>query len=151
MKKLRLLIVFIFIGTQQLLFSQNNDSLKSAVKVGNVEIIQDNKVNKLIDKRSQVNAETPTKGYRVKIHFGSDKNKAYEAEKAFTEKFPEISAYTKYDQPNFNVRVGDFRTKLEAYKCYKEIQSEYPAAFIVQDEIEFPLLDPPVVEKIKAE
>ena len=105
-----------------------------------VEIVEDYKIKKLLRKQIELNKERPTKGYRVKIHFGADKSQAYEIKKEFSEKFKEIPVYFKYDQPNFNVRVGDFRTKLEAYKCLKEIQSEYPSAFIVQDEIEFPEL-----------
>jgi hypothetical protein len=37
--------------------------------------------------------------------------------------------------------VGDFRTKLEAYKFLKEISIEFPGSFIVQDEIELPKLE----------
>jgi hypothetical protein len=55
--------------------------------------------------------------------------------------FPSVEAYEKYDQPNFNIRVGNFRTKLEAYKFLKQVQPEFPTAFIVQDEIEFPELE----------
>ncbi len=105
---------------------------------GKIEIIQDQKINELVDKHIEINSKAPIKGYRIKIHFGSDKNKAKEVKGSFIAKFPNVPAYEKYDQPNFNIRVGDFRTKLEAYKFLKEIQLDFPAAFIVQDEIEFP-------------
>jgi hypothetical protein len=106
-----------------------------------VEIVQDYKIKELVDKHIEINSKAPIKGYRVKIHFGTDKNKAKEIKGSFITKFPDVPAYEKYDQPNFNIRVGDFRTKLEAYKFLKEIQADFPAAFIVQDEIEFPKLD----------
>ena len=61
----------------------------------------------------------------------------------FLSQFPDVAAYEKYDQPNFNIRVGDFRTKLEAYRLLKELQQEFPSAFIVQDEIELPELEIP--------
>jgi hypothetical protein len=105
---------------------------------GKVEIIQDYKIKELQAKHIDVNAKTPINGYRIKIHFGSDKTKAKEVKAKFIAKFPNIPAYEKYDQPNFNIRVGDFRTKLEAYKVFKEIQVEFPSSFIVSDEIEFP-------------
>jgi hypothetical protein len=107
---------------------------------GKVEIIQDYKIKELQAKHIDVNAKTPINGYRIKIHFGSDKTKAKEVKAKFIAKFPTIPAYEKYDQPNFNIRVGDFRTKLEAYKTFKEIQVEFPSSFIVSDEIEFPEL-----------
>lgn len=36
--------------------------------------------------------------------------------------------------------IGDFRTKNEALKLYREIKDTYPVAFIVTDQIDFPLL-----------
>ncbi len=114
---------------------------------GKVEIIQDYKIKELQAKHIEVNAKSPIAGYRIKIHFGSDKTKAKEVKVKFMSKFPGIPAYEKYDQPNFNIRVGDFRTKLEAYKALKEIQPEFPSSFIVQDEIEFPELNTPEIKK----
>ena len=114
---------------------------QQAVDSAKVEIVQDYQIKELLNKHVEINSKAPIKGYRVKIHFGTDKNKAKEIKGTFITKFPDVPAYEKYDQPNFNIRVGDFRTKLEAYKLLKEIQPDFPAAFIVQDEIEFPSLN----------
>lgn len=108
---------------------------------GKVELVQDYRIKELLVKQIEVNAKSDLKGYRIKIHFGADKAKAKEVKAKFIAKFPDIPAYEKYDQPNFNIRVGDFRTKLDAYRFLKELQSEFPSAFIVQDEIEFPDLN----------
>lgn len=113
---------------------------KTVADTGKVEFVQDYKVQELLNKHVEINSKAPIKGYRVKIHFGSDKNKAREIKGNFIAKFPDVPAYEKYDQPNFNIRVGDFRTKLEAYKFLKEVQIEFPSAFLVQDEIELPKL-----------
>ena|ERR1035437_7167187 len=107
---------------------------------GKVEFVQENKVKELLNKHIEMNSKAPIKGYRVKIHFGTDKNVAREIKGNFMAKFPDVPAYEKYDQPNFNIRVGDFRTKLEAYKFLKEVQTDFPSAFLVQDEIELPEL-----------
>lgn len=128
-------IIFIFLS--QIICAQNPVS-----DTGKVEIVQEYKVKELVNKHIEINSKAPIKGYRIKIHFGSDKNKAKEIKAKFISKFPEIPAYEKYDQPNFNIRVGDFRTKLEAYKALKEIQLEFPSSFLVQDEIEMPKLYP---------
>jgi len=74
-------------------------------------------------------------GFRVKIHFGVDKEKARQIKSAFLKKFSEIPAYEKYMQPNFAIMVGDFRTKMEAYECCKKIKLEFPNAFIIKDRI----------------
>ncbi len=126
-------IIFVFLS--QFVFAQTLIS-----DTGQVDIVQEYKVKELVNKHIEINSKAPIKGYRIKIHFGSDKNKAKEVKAKFISKFPDISAYEKYDQPNFNIRVGDFRTKLEAYKALKEIQPEFPSSFLVQDEIEMPKL-----------
>jgi hypothetical protein len=44
--------------------------------------------------------------------------------------------YLTYQQPNFKVRCGDFRTRAEARKYVKSISAYFPSAFIVKDFIE---------------
>ncbi|MCW3071906.1 MAG: hypothetical protein JWO44_1796 [Bacteroidetes bacterium] len=116
-------------------------SQTSVADTGKIELVQDYKIKDLVAKHVEVNAKSNLKGYRIKIHFGSDKTKAREIKAKFIAKFPDVPAYEKYDQPNFNIRVGDFRTKLEAYRFLKEVQPEFPSAFIVLDEIELPKLE----------
>ena len=107
-------VIFVFFS--QFIFAQTLIS-----DTGKVEIVQEYKVKELVNKHIEINSKAPVKGYRIKIHFGADKNKAKEIKAKFISKFPDIPAYEKYDQPNFNIRVGNFRTKLEAYKFLKEV------------------------------
>ena len=137
MMKLRIpLLIAIIIMTNGWLLAQT-----SPKDTGKVTIIQDEKVKELLANHIELNAKAPIKGYRIKIHFGADKNKAKEIKADFITKYPNVPAYEKYDQPNFNIRVGDFRTKLEAYKFLKQVQADFPASFLVQDEIEMPKLE----------
>ena len=41
----------------------------------------------------------------------------------------------EYQQPNFVVLVGDFKSKLEAFESLKKIQVEFPNSFIVKEKI----------------
>jgi hypothetical protein len=123
------------------LFSLGLLSQTAPADTGKVEVIQDYKIKELLSKHSEVNSKSNLKGYRIKIHFGSDKTKAREIKSKFILRFPDVPAYEKYDQPNFNIRVGDFRTKLDAYRFLKEVQAEFPSAFIVQDDIELPKIE----------
>ncbi len=132
------LIVFFVFGAGVFSFAQ-----KTPADTGKIELVQEYKVKELLNKHIEINSKAPIKGYRIKIHFGADKNKAKEVKAKFIAKFPDIPAYEKYDQPNFNIRVGDFRTKLEAYKFLKEVQAEFPSSFLVQDDIEMPELQKP--------
>jgi hypothetical protein len=74
-------------------------------------------------------------GYRIKIHFGVDKEAAEAVRTKFSTAFPDYTTYREYQQPNFVILVGDFRTKLEAFEAMKRVQSEFPNAFIVKGKI----------------
>jgi len=84
-------------------------------------------------------------GYRVEIYFSSALNareQAFKKKKEFLSEYGDYNVHIKYTAPNFRVRVGDFRTKNEALKLHKQVQKDYPGAFIVPDIIDFPLLKP---------
>ena len=103
-------------------------------------IIQDKRVNELVLKHILINeaANEKMKGYRVQIHFGPEKAKAMEVKTKFTTEYKDVSAYLDYQQPYFKIRVGNFRSKLEAYKLLQQISGDFPGAFIVSDDIELP-------------
>lgn len=75
-------------------------------------------------------------GYRIQIFQGNKKQPAREAKSKYISTHSKHKAHEIYQQPYFKVRVGDFRTKLEALKFQKELISKFPNSFIVKDEIE---------------
>jgi len=82
-------------------------------------------------------------GYRVEIFFSSTpdaKEQALNTKLKFLSSYPDYPVHIKFIAPNFRVRVGDFRTKNEAWRLFKQIQKDYPTAFVVPDIINFPLL-----------
>lgn len=128
---------FILFGFFPQLFSQEIES-------GHVQLIQDARVDTLMKKYIMANKFDPEiKGFRIEIFFDSgnqSKNTAIEAKSEFVNRFPEVPSYLTFQPPNYIVRVGDFRTKMEADKFLKEIETTYPSAFIVADKIAFPKL-----------
>lgn len=139
MNRLKLLFFLVFFS---MALCRGKAQTAAVADTGKIELVQDYKIKELLEKHKEINVKSSLKGYRIKIHFGPDKTKASEIKSKFISKFPDIPAYGPiYDQPNFNIRVGDFRTKLEAYKILKEVQVEFPSAFIVQDEIELPKIE----------
>ncbi|WP_172594326.1 SPOR domain-containing protein [Mariniphaga sediminis] len=110
----------------------------------NVEVNQDPRLEKMLKWHVENNQKRDgINGFRVEIFFSSAlsaKEQALKKKKEFLSKYPEYNVHVKFSAPNFRVRVGDFRTKNEALKLYKEIQKDYPGAFIVPDIIDFPLL-----------
>ncbi len=95
------------------------------------------KVEQLMEKKAEYHKLTngEVDGYRIKIHFGVDRDVAKNVRSKFSSKFSDISTYEEYQQPNFVVLVGDYRTKLEAFEALKKIQLEFTNAFIVKGKI----------------
>ena len=61
--------------------------------------------------------------------------------KRFRSLYPEIVAYRIYANPYFKVTVGDFRTKSEAMELLTRIKGAFPSAFVVKENIEYPVVD----------
>ena len=79
-------------------------------------------------------------GYRIQIAAYSGVNSKSQAEYArnsFTSLFPYTRSYLIYNEPYFKVRVGDYYTRLQAYKDLETIRETYPSAYIVPDKIRY--------------
>ena len=77
-------------------------------------------------------------GYRIQIYSNSGpaaKENAVKQQSEFLKMHQTTPSYTKWSYPNWVVRVGDFRTKLEALEFHLAIRELYPASFIIGDEI----------------
>ncbi|MCJ8211883.1 SPOR domain-containing protein [Mucilaginibacter sp. RS28] len=115
---------------------------------GKVEVIKDSRIDTLIARRyatAKSGTGTTTgfssNGYRVQIFSGSDRNQAFKAQAKFQDKYPDIRTYISYHEPNFKVRIGDFRTRLEAQKMLYELKPWFPLMFIISEKINPPKLD----------
>lgn len=131
----RLIITLIF----SLLFGSVNAQQKHA------ELVQDEKVGLLIEKHKIINRHQNTlSGWRIQIFFDSganSKHKATSALQRFNELYPETQAYLSFKEPYYRVRVGDFRSRLEAEGFLKKVQIDYPNAFPASDFINPPAIN----------
>ena len=130
MKYLMLNISFLIVGAS---FSQE----------GQVTIIKDSRIDALVNAQSQVippDIKPQIDGYRIQLFFDSDKVKLNASRSSFISRFPEIDTYTVYNAPNFFLKAGDFRTRLEAEKIKSDIEAEFPTSFIVKEKIFLPRL-----------
>lgn len=136
--KIQLYLLLLLIPLGGSIYGQDNDE-------GDLRIYQDERVDTLISKYIQVNEiHSVIEGWRIEIFFEAgnySKKLAMEAKSKFVEQYPEMPSYLIFQQPYYKVRVGDFRTKMEAEKFLDEIAFDYPQAFVVTDEINFPRLD----------
>ena len=125
MKMLRYYLCSAFVISINYFFAQDAQSLTQL------------KVKQLIEKKAEYHRLTGGEqdGYRIKIHFGVDRDKAHLVKTKFSARFNDFKSYEEYQQPNFVILVGDYKTKLEAFESLKKIQVEFPNAFIVKDKV----------------
>lgn len=153
MKKQVVIVVLTFLslgGWSQddgwLTFPAKRDTVKQLEfgrKEGKVVIHQDERIKGLED---FVRAGEETldgvliDGYRVMIYFDQDKSRSETEKLKFMNQYNEHKTYIDYLAPNYRVRVGNFRTKLEAEKLKQEILGDFPTCVVVQDKIQLPAL-----------
>ena len=107
-------------------------------------VISDARIESLVQLHIDHNKKHPVfQGYRIQILMASGNDAldlTEEAKTNFLKKYPDIPAYLTFDEPDYRVRVGDFRTRLEAEKFLEKIDRKYPGAWVIQDYINFPNL-----------
>lgn len=111
---------------------------------GKLVIVQDPRIDSLVELSVAYNQSFPyISGYRVQIYMASGNDALSNAEivkKDFELEFPDLTAYITFREPYYRVRVGDYRTRLEANQLLKPIRRSYQDAWIIQDKISLPFL-----------
>lgn len=80
--------------------------------------------------------------YWIRIYSGSThsaRDEAYDTKARFLKKYEGIRNDVIYDDPNFKVYIGGYRSKSETLKLLNKIKRDFPTAFIVYDIIDFPV------------
>ncbi|MFN0255320.1 SPOR domain-containing protein [Pedobacter ureilyticus] len=140
--KVFLIIISVLLGSQA--FAQTK---------GEVIVVKDPLIDSLIAKRIELNRAKPTAtnpagstivsttGYRVQIYYGSDRREVFSQQAQFKSSYPKLNTYITYKEPNYYLRVGDYRTRLEAQKFLNELRPNYPTLFIFREKINAPILE----------
>jgi len=106
-----------------------------------VKINQDEAISNLLKKHIIVNEYNPwVSGFRVQLYSISGANsrdKANQFRAEFLIKHPKTQVYVVYQAPYYKVRLGDFRTKMNALYFLQTIVETYPSGFVVVDQIRF--------------
>jgi len=122
-----------------------------------VKIIDKAMANNIMEKHKDISERIKTQpGFRIQIYFDSGANSKIKSniikikydslisvkryDEDFIAKFPNTKSYLMYQEPNYKIRVGDFRTSFEAQGLLNYIIDYFPNAFIIKDEINFPVL-----------
>lgn len=135
MKRIIILLALVatmgFVSQAQNYYSTNRSR-------GHVDIKGDVAVSQLVQKHIELNERVRTiPGYRIQVASlsgTSSKNRAFDMKERIRNNYPGVEAYVVFDEPNFKVKVGDFRTRLDAYVFLQRIKNEFPGT-IIRDNI----------------
>ncbi len=132
-EKMKLILTILFCLTSICCFSQSD---------GYVIVEQDERIEQLIKRQREIHvADSTIDGYRIQIFMESGNDAVEHANtviEEFKEKYPDIPIYLVFGQPYYRLRVGDFRTRLEAEKAFQTLSADYKKAFITSDRIYLP-------------
>lgn len=156
---MKALLLFVTVVLSVLTFAQNDnylsfptskkdtiivvDSLtqKSLDQKGEITIMADSRIDKLVEfiGSTRPPAYGPQiSGYRVQVFFDIDKGLVNGARASFLAAYPKEDTYIAFTAPNYTLKVGNFRTKLEAEKLRSEITMSFPAAIVIPEKIYLP-------------
>lgn len=79
-------------------------------------------------------------GYRIQIYKESGNtalDKALTIRDIFEKRY-NVPGYITFNEPYYRVRVGDFRTRLDAIRFLTKIKRAYPLAWEIKDDIQIP-------------
>jgi len=107
-------------------------ALKSNAQEGIISIQQDNKIDKLLKERKHL----LTIG-ELKTHFSiqvisGELETARKTLKECKNKFSDLKSNIVYEEPNYKVRIGEFRNRLDADRALLKINEEFQGAFVLK-------------------
>lgn len=132
-----------------------------SIHSGQVRISSDRHINDLLQWQVHLNEKKKTfSGYRIQIYsvnsLGCNIEQLKKMRDEFEKTFQDIPAYLKYFDPDFKIRVGNYRNRLECIPDLHRIRKIYPASYAVKTEITLddlkrvPMQDIPEEEKTEA-
>ncbi|MFD1769303.1 SPOR domain-containing protein [Sphingobacterium suaedae] len=89
--------------------------------------------SKVVDKKNAKRVQV--RGFRVQIYSGSSRNDAYAVQSRFQQEYKDFGSYVSYSEPNYRVKVGDFRSRSEANSFMRELRSQYSNVFVFTENV----------------
>lgn len=132
------------------------DELESpAAGAGTVRIYQEPAIQQMVGRYLSSNdiernnnlTYLKMQGFRAQVFSGNNQRKSKEEairkEKMIKELYPDLPTYVTYTAPFWKLRVGDFRSREEAYSLIRDLKETFPSfakeMYIVKDEVKIPL------------
>lgn len=100
----------------------------------NQSMTQDSSIIKLLKLKTDYNKKIyESSFYTIQIYYG-DLKEADSILKMFSEEFEEIKTSLIFETPNYKVRVGKFKTLIDASKNLEKIKRKFRGAFILKND-----------------
>lgn len=138
-----LLVTCFILGFSLNTLAQSNDSAQVKI-IGST--LLDLKLKNRIEEREEAKG---VDGYRIQVYFGDDRKEAEKVKAKLQEIFDDYLSYTIIELPYYKVRIGNFRSMVEAQALFFALQHIYPNVFLVKDKIELPAINEPEVPNPK--
>ncbi|NAY92781.1 SPOR domain-containing protein [Muricauda sp. JGD-17] len=103
----------------------------ASAQEGTVNIKQDEKIDRLLALYAEVNSKANF--YQIQVGFGNYQ-KAQNLKSQVEVDFPGWYSKIEFESPTYRVRLGKFKTKLEAERKYLEVRKKYPDAMLLKPE-----------------
>ena len=129
---IKTIAIFSFLLIGSICFSQEND------QSDRVHINVDSRIVHLIDIEKRIDQ---IQGFRLQICFDSNKDVVDAARDKFLKLYPLTDTYVSFENPHFNLKVGDYRSRLEAEKVKRELFGEFVICIIHEELINLPRID----------
>jgi len=101
----------------------------ASAQQGQVNLVQDQKIEALLELYKI--ALSTTEYYRIQVGFGSHAQ-AETIRADVAADFPDLDSKIDFDSPTYRVRVGRFKTKMEAERRFNEVRVKYPNAMLLK-------------------
>lgn len=125
-------IVFLMVSSYML---RAQDTTSIAVP-GNYTIVADSSLTRLEEDYKAYNKKSEVAdGYRIQVTYTDVRTDIYNSKGKMYQEFPDLPSYVEYEQPYYKLRLGDFRTRLDATYYLQQVILLYPGAFIVKDKV----------------
>lgn len=126
-------------------WSDDTNNMKQEItQEGKITIQKDPRISKMIEFKGKTIPPAfgpQVNGFRVQLYFDQDKNNVNEARTRFLMVTREIPSYVEYAAPNYNLLIGDFRTRLEAEKWRANLSADFPEGIVKETRIYLPAID----------
>lgn len=136
------LLMLAFVGLSQT--PPNTDTLNSIYQTPNSKVEGDIRIKHLERRYIAINEQDKRmNGHRIQLFSSTGPEsftKANDVQTEFLKIYPDIDSYVIHLGASFKLRIGDYRSRMEAERFYVELRENFPDAFIVRDRINFPVL-----------